>query len=207
MSRLVRGGALERNATGPVIVVTRVGAATGSRAIAAALACVASETDRAALMVDFGDTRAPRSTLVSTAGARELEERLVAHLPDAAVASRGRICSLKLSPDAVGIERLAEALPLVRESAGIVHLPPDLLHPILVGHRVRVTGALLRADLPRDRALTALAVRNLTALGMRVAVLKHSPSWLAAHAGLLGALPVGAGAPPRRACERLLRDG
>lgn len=195
-----------RSATGPTILVTRVGAATGSRAVAAVLACVASETDRAALLVDFDDARAPRSTLVSTAGARELEERLVAHLPDVAVASRGRICSLKLSPDGAGIERLAAALPLVREAAGVVHLPPDLLHPILEERRVRATGALLRADLPGDRALTALAVRNLIALRLRVAVLKRPPGWLAARAGLLGALPTAWDATlPTRLSERLLR--
>lgn len=189
----------------PVVLVARVGAATGSRAAAAALACAASESDHAALLVDFCDGRVPRSTLVATAGARDLEERLVAHLPDAAVASRGCICNLKPSPDREGVEQLAAVLPLVRESVGVVHLPPELLHAILEEARIEPTSALLRADLARDRALAALAVRNLTERGLRVAVLKRSPGWLAARAGLLGALPAAVGGLPPRLCERLLR--
>jgi hypothetical protein len=202
-------GVLQRSASGPVILATRVGAAGGSRAAAAALACAASEADRAALLVDFGAARAPRSTLVSTAGVRQLEERLAAHLPDAAVASRGRICCLKLPPDQIGIEQLAAALPLVRESTGVVHLPPGFLRPVFEENRIRVTGALLRADLPGDRALTALAARSLIARGLRVAVLRRPPGWLAARAGLLGALPSGWDvALPTRRRERLLRgDG
>ena len=70
----------------PVVLVTRVGTAAGSRAAAAALACAASEPDRAALLVDLDEARAPRPSLIATAGARALEERLAAHLPDAAVA-------------------------------------------------------------------------------------------------------------------------
>lgn len=191
----------------PVVLVSRVGAAKGSRAIAAALACTASESDRAALLVDLEGGRAPRPTLVATAGARRLEERLAAHLPDAAVASRGRMCHLKLPPDPEGIERLAAVLPLVRESAGIVHLPPQLLRPALEESGVRSTATLLRADLAEDRALTALAARDLVSAGLRVAVLKHPLAWIAARTALLGAYPVTGGPLPHRLCGRLLDVG
>jgi hypothetical protein len=191
-------------ARGPVVFVTRVGAATGSRAAAAALACAASEPDRAALFIDLDDGRTPRSTLVATVGARELEERLVAHLPVAAAASRGRICHLRLPPDPDGIEQIAAVLPLVRESAGIVHLPPRLLRPVLEEPRVQTTATLLRADLIDDRSLTALAARDLMARGSRVAVLKRPCGWLAASVAMLGALPPGIEVLPPRLCERLL---
>lgn len=79
-----------------VIVVTRVGGAGGARAAAAALACAGSEADRAGLLVDLDAGRRPRPSLISSAAARELEERLAAHLPDAGVAERGRICHLAL---------------------------------------------------------------------------------------------------------------
>jgi len=138
-----------------------------------ALACAASKPDRAALVIDLGSGRAPRSTLVATASARQLEERLVVHMPDAGVASRGAICHLKLPANTDGIEGIAAALPLVRESAGIVHLPPRLLRPVLEEARIQPTGALLRADLTQDRALTALSVRNLMEEGLRVSVLKR----------------------------------
>ena len=190
--------------SGPVVFVTRVGAAGGARAAAAALAYAASESDRAALLIDLSGNRAPRPSLIATAAARRLEERVVAHMPEAAVASRGRFCQLTLPADLDAIERVGAALPVARESAGIVYLPPPLLRAALEETRVRPTGALLRADLPRDRALTALAARDLMVRGLRVAVLKRQLGWLTARAALLGALPAGNGHLPARLRERLL---
>jgi hypothetical protein len=200
----VRGFTLAHDPS-PVAFVTRVGVASGSNAAAAALACAASEPDRAALLIDLDDGRAPRSSLIATAGARELEERIAAHLPDAALASRGRICHLRLPPDPVGIEQIAAVLPLVRESAGIVHLPPVSLRPALEETRIRTTAALLRVDLAEDRALTALAVRDLIGRDLRVAVLKRPLGWVTARAALLGALPAGGEALPARLRDRLLK--
>jgi hypothetical protein len=188
---------------GRVVLVTRVGAAAGSKAAAGALACAASESDRAALLIDLDAGRAPRPSLIATAGARELEERLAAHLPDAAIASRGRICQLTLPPD-LGVEPIAAALPLVRESAAVVHLPPPLLRPLLDDTRIRPTAALLRADLSEERALTALAARDLIERGLRVAVLKRPLGWLSARLALQGLAPSGNGLPTPRQVERLL---
>lgn len=188
----LRDDVLGRPPEAPVILVTAVGAAGGSKAAAAALACAVSEPDRAALSIDLDTGRAPRPSLIATAGARGLEERLVAHLRDAGVASRGSICHLKLPPDPGGIGGIASALPLVRDSAGVVHLPPRLLRPVLEATGIRPTAVLLRANLARDRSLAALATRDLMARGLRVAVLKHPLGWLAARAALLGALPADA---------------
>jgi hypothetical protein len=188
----------------PVVLVSRVGAAKGARAVAAALACAASEPDRAALLIDLEEGRATRSTLVATAGARGLEERLAAHLPDATIASRGRICCLKLPADQEGIEQIEAVLPLVRESAGVIHLSPQLLRPVLEESGIRPTAALLRADLTQDRALTALATRDLMSGDLRVAVLKHPIGWTTARTALLGMHPATGESLPRRLCERLL---
>jgi hypothetical protein len=193
------------SAVSQVVLVTRVGDATGSRAAAAALACAASEPDRAALLIDLDGGRPPRPSLIATAGARELEERLAAHMPDAALASKGSICCLKLTADPQGVEQVAAALPLVRESAGIVHLPPGLLRAALEEPRIRPTAALLRADLEQERALTALAVRDLMTRGLRVAVLKRPPAWLAAQAALIGA-PVGRSVLAPRLVTRLVES-
>lgn len=189
---------------GPVVLVTTVGAASGARAAAAALSCAASEPDRAALLIDLDEGRPPRPTLIATAGARALEERLSAHLPDARIASRGRICQLSLAPDPAGVERVAAAIPLVRESAAVLRLPPSLVRPALEDPRIPATGLLLRADLAESRALTALAVRDLMARGLRVAVLKQPLGWLAAQAALLGAIPSGIEALPIRVRRQLL---
>jgi hypothetical protein len=190
---------------GRTVLVTEVGAATGSREAGAALACAGSEPDRAGLLIDLGEDWTPRPSLIATAAARALEERLAAHLPAAGLASRGRFCHLGLPSDQGGIEQIAAALPTVRDSIVVIHLPPPLLRPTLEDPRLRLSAALLRADLGQDRALTALVARELMERGTRVAVLKRPIAWLAARAALLGALPTGNRALPPRLTERCLR--
>lgn len=199
-----RGWTLARRC-GPVVLVTHIGDATGSRAAATALACAASEPERAALLIDLDGSRAPRSSLIATAGARELEERLAAHMPEATIASRGQVGHLKLPADPTGIEQVPAALPLVRESAAVMLLSPPLLQPLLEEPRIPATAALLCADLSEDRALTALAVRDLMARGLRVVVVKQAPGWLAARWTLFGALPLGEVLPARQ-LKQLLGD-
>jgi hypothetical protein len=195
---------LNPSATGPVILATSIGAAAGSKAAAAALACAGSEPDRAGLLIDLSADRPPRPSLVATSAARELEGRLAVHLAEAGIASRGATCHLSLAADASGIEQVAVALPLVRVSIGVVHLPPHLLQQALEGTRLGVTGALLVADLSRDRALTALAVRDLHHRGIRTAILKRPLGWLAARRALLGVLGAETEALPPRLVGRLL---
>jgi hypothetical protein len=198
--------ALDRRPEGPVVLITTVGVAAGARAAAAALACAASEPDRAALLVDLDDGRPPRPSLIATAGARKLEERLTAHMPEAAVASRGRLCQLTLPEVAESLDQIAAALPLARESAAILHLPPALLRPALEEPRIPATAVLLRADLGKDRALTALVVRDLIERGLRAAVLKRQPSWLAGRAALLGMVSSNSPANPDTLVDRLLAE-
>jgi hypothetical protein len=188
-----------------VVFVAGVGAVTGSRTAAAALACAASGPDRASLLVELTDARPPRPSLIATEAARKLEERLAIHLPEGGVASRGQTCHLALPPDSGGIDGVAGALPIARESVGVVHLPPSLLQLVLDEARIRPSAALLRADLREDRALTALAVRDLTRRGLRVAVLKQPLGWVASRRALAGVLPAGAsGGLPERLLRRLL---
>lgn len=188
-----------------VVLVTRVGAATGARAAAAALACAGSGPDRAGLLVDLDRGRRPRPSLVATGAARELEQRLAAHLPEAAVASRGRICHLVLTADEDGLDPAAAAAAIGRDGIVAFLLAPHLVQAALSG-AIRPSGALLRADLAEDRALTALAVGDLLDRGIRVAVLKRPLGWIAARAALAG-LPaaVGEGGLPARTGERVLR--
>lgn len=184
-----------------IALVTHVGQAVGARDAAAALACAGSDAERAALLVDLEGEHTPRPSLVATAAARKLEERLAAHLPEAAVAARGRICLLAPGgeDDDARLGQAAAALPLVRGSLAAVHLPPRLFQRALTEPGLRPAGALLRADLPADRALTALAVRELMERRVESVVLKRPLSWLAGRAALLGALPHRAEILPRRA--------
>jgi hypothetical protein len=191
-------------ARGAVVLATWVGDAAGSKAAAAALACAGSDIDRPGLLIDLGG-RAPRPTLVASGAARELEERLAVHLPDARVASRGQTCHLSLPADEDGIERAPAALALVRDSVGVIHMPPRLLQPALGEACVRATGALLRADLQHDRSLTALTVRDLMARHLVVAVLKRPLAWIPSRRALFGVLPLDSpGGLPERQAERLL---
>jgi hypothetical protein len=170
-----------------LVLVTAAGGASGSKAAAAALACAGSDPDRPGLLIDAGG-RPPRPTLVASAGARELEERLAAHLPQLRGASRGQTCHLAV-PEGEVFESVRAALPLVRDSVAVVHVPPAWLQPLLAEEGIRPAGALLCAGLDSDRALTALAVAGLLGRGLRVKVLKRPLGWVPARRALFGVLP------------------
>lgn len=188
-----------------VILATAVGAASGSKAAAAALACAGSEPDRPGLLIDIGG-RPPRPTLVASAGARELEERLAVHLPRLRAASRGQTCHIVVADDADAFESVRAALPLVRDTVAVIHLPPARLQEALTDAGARPTGAMLRADLDRDRALAALAVRDLVRHGLRTKVLKHALGWVPARRALFGVLPPGASGGLPTAVNSLLES-
>lgn len=190
-----------------IVLVTAVGHAAGSRVAAAALACAGSDAERANLLIELDAPRPARPSLVATAAARALEERLAAHLPDAAVASRGRICQVTLSGAGDGegssVDRIAAALPLARDSLAVVHLPPSRFQDALTGIGVQPSGVLLRADLGADRALTGLAVSDLIGRGLEVVVVKRQLGWAVGHAALLGLLPERVSVLPARAARLL----
>lgn len=173
--------------SGRVIVVTSVGAASGSRAAAAALACAGSEPDRPGLLVDVGG-RPPRPTLLASSGARELEERLAVHRPALRAVSRGQTCHLAVDPGEEGHDGIRAALPLVRDSVAVLHVPPASCRELL-GAGLDAGGVLLRADLAVDRALTAMVVGELCGMDLLVRVLKRPLAWVSARRALFGVLP------------------
>ncbi|HWO16444.1 MAG TPA: hypothetical protein VNM89_07005, partial [Solirubrobacterales bacterium] len=91
------------------------------------------------------------------------------------------------------------ALALVRDSLGVVMVPPGLLQAATESTALQAGTVVLRADLGRDRALTALAARDLLARGVAVAVAKRPLAWVPSRRALFGALPAGAsgGLPAR----------
>jgi hypothetical protein len=181
----------EAPADGPTVVVTGVGAAEGSRGAAAALSCAGAGGEVAPLLVDL-DGRRPRPTLVASAAARALEERLAAHLPRAQVAARGQVCHLSAAAEAEGFELAAAAATVARGALTVVHVPPQRLQDLLEGPAApRFSGSLLRADIGADRALLALVVRDLLDRGLAVGVLKHRLGWVVERRALFGALGSG----------------
>lgn len=172
----------------PTVVVTGVGEAEGARGAAAALACAGTDAELATLLVDFG-TRRPRPTLLASAAARRLEERLVAHLPGARIAARGQVCHLAAATGQEGFEVAAAAVTVARGALAVLHVPPELLQPLLATeHGPQLSGVLLRADLAASRPLVALVARGLIARGLAVNVLKHRLNWVTERRALFGAL-------------------
>ncbi|HWJ42641.1 MAG TPA: hypothetical protein VNR67_04335, partial [Solirubrobacterales bacterium] len=188
------------------VLVAAVGGAEGSLGTAAALACACADAEVATLLVDVGG-RAPRPTLIATAAAREMEERLRAHLPGARLAARGQVCHLSVAADPAGLDTAsAAAAAAVRDGTATVRLPPGLLRRALVREEIgpRPSGVLLRADLSSDRALVGLAVRDLLERDLAVGVMKHRLGWVAERRALFGALPAGSpGGLPERLVRRL----
>lgn len=188
---------------GQAVVVTAVGNAEGARGAAAALACAGADIDTAALLVDVGG-RVPRPTLLASAAAQKLEERLAAHLPQLRVAARGQVCHLAVPDDAEGLEAGAAAVTVARDMSAVIHVQPELLQEVLVQPSLRPAGVLLRANLEPDRALVALAVRDLLARDLAVAVLKRRLGWMVERRAFFGVLSIDSpGGLPERLVRRL----
>lgn len=196
----------EAPADAPTVAVTAVGGAEGARGAAAALACAGADIERATLLVDVGG-RAPRPTLLASAAARRLEQRLAAHLPSARVAARGQVCHLAAPGDEEGLVVGAAAVTVARGALAVVLVPPELLQPALV-EGPRFDAVLLRAEIGADRALLTLVVRDLLEQGLRVGVLKGRLSWVCERRALFGALgAVPDGGLPECLVRRLAPQG
>lgn len=189
--------------SGPVVLVAAVAEAEGSRGAAAALACAGADPNTPTLLVDLGGS-APRPTLIASAAAQKLEQKLRAHLPDARVAARGQVCHLAVPADDDGLDAASAAIAVARGALAVLHLPPQMLQGAVAEPGLRPSGVLLRADLPSDRALVALTARDLLGRGLAVGVLKRRLGWVAERRALFGVLGVGSpGGLPERLVRRL----
>lgn len=197
-------GVFEAPRQGVVVVVSAVGGAEGSRGAAAALSCAGSGVETAALLVDVGG-RAPRPTLIASASAHRLEERLAARLPTLRPAARGEVCHLSVTADEDGLAAAGTAVTVARGGLAVVHVAPAHLQGLLEAPGApRPDAALLRADLATDRALVALAVEDLRGRGLQVAVLKHRLGWVTERRAGFGALGSDSGGLPESLIRRLL---
>jgi hypothetical protein len=200
-------GAFTAPRNGTVVVVTSVGGAEGSRGAAAALSCAGSGVETAALLVDVGG-RVPRPTLIASASAHRLEERLAARLPTLRPAARGEVCHLSVAADDDGLAAAGIAVTVARGGLAVVHAAPGLLQALLEAPGApRPHAALLRADLAEARPLVALAVDDLLRRGLRVAVLKRRLGWVAERRAGFGALGSDSGGLPESLLRRLLDLG
>ena len=195
-------------APGPaaVVLATSLEGAGGAPAVAAAVGvAVAVGSPRAALLVELGPPeRGRRPTMLASAAARELEDSVRAlGEPFKRAAARGNVCHLALPGGEEGLDRVAELLeaePPV--SLALVHVPPGLWPDAVDDQRLRPSGGLMCAEMPANRALVALAVRELHERGLRARVAGRPLGRVASRRALAGVEP--GGAASRRA-SRLAR--
>ena len=150
----------------------------------------------------------PRPTLIASASAHRLEERLAARLPTLRPAARGEVCHLSVAADEDGLGAAGTAVTVARGGLAVVHVAPE--HAAAAARCAgapRPDAALLRADLGADRALVALAVGDLIERGLRVAVLKRRLGWVAERRAGFGALGSDSGGLPESLVRRLLDRG
>jgi hypothetical protein len=189
---------------GTVVLVSSVGGVEGSRGAAAALSCAGSGVGSAALLIYVGD-RVPRPTLIASASAHRLEERLAARLPSLRPAARGEVCHLAVEADEDGLAAAGTAATVARGSLVVVHVEPALMQPLLGAENApRPDSVLLRADLVADRPLVALAVGDLIGRSLRVGVLKRRLGWVAERRAGFGVLGSDSGGLPEPLLRRLL---
>jgi hypothetical protein len=187
-----------------VVLTSSIGDAGGAAALAAAVGVAAAgrEGSRGALLIDVEPRPRRRGpTTFASESARDLEDRLRAlGGPFTAAAARGHLCWLPLvaGEDPLGPlgELLEQELPA---SVVVVHLPQGLWPRAIEDERLRARSGLLRADLPADRALAALAVRELRERGMRARIACDPLGRVGSRRALAGIEP--GGAASRRAAR------
>ena len=210
MGETAGGAYVSVRAQQPASALVLAGAAPGSAgglatsaAVAVAIAAMDSVGSAAdgVILAELGCERGRGPTMLATDRARELERAL--REPGLEAAARGRLAWLRLGAD----EHWDESLRLALDAAGpvravVVHLPARHWREALEPGRLNPTGALLRADLPAQRSLAALAVVELGALGLRVRVASRAPGRVAGRRALAG---IEAGGDASERATRLAR--
>jgi soluble lytic murein transglycosylase-like protein len=167
-------------------------------------AAAAAGGDGAALLIELGGERRRGPTMIAAEAARALENRLRAAGFEAA--ARGRLAWVALEPVEEWPARVVECLDLGAPCPTVIVAPPALWQEILADGRIPVGSAVLRADLPAQRSLAALAVGELTAAGIRTKVATRAPGRVAGRRALAGIDPGGdAGSRARRLAGGLRR--
>ncbi len=181
-----------------LLLATDVGEAKGGLAIAAAIAVALTVQEpvrpSGVLLTELGGERGRGPTMLASGHARELEQALrEAGLER--VAARGRLCWLGLpaTVEALGdLPRVLAAVPAA--SVAIVHLPARLWPLALEEPGLEPRAGLLRADLPGDRPLAALAVAELRERRLGVRIASRPLSHIASRRAMAGLETGGAAA-------------
>jgi hypothetical protein len=176
----------------PLIIAAELPGAGGGLAAAASVAvtlAASSPDPRGVLMIETRAERRRGPTMLASDAARKLERALA----EAGVraAARGRLCWVSVA-DADPLHGVAAAISAGLEArAAIAHLTADDWRAALGRDELDVAAGLLRAELPRQRSLAALAVRELSAAGVRARVATRAPGPVASRRVASGLDPGG----------------
>ena len=189
-----------------LILSSELAGAGGGLATAAAVAVELAKPDArlggddAVLLAELAGGRGRGPTMLAAESAREVERRLREAGLDAA--ARGRLAWLRLDRDD-WLDRLRLGLDASGSlRAAVVHLPPTGFRAALDSEAPEACAALLRAELPAQRSLAALAVVELRSAGIRVRVARRAPGRVATRRALAGIDP---GGDASRRAARLVR--
>ena len=184
------------------MLATSLGEAKGGLAVAAAVGVALSRARPSVLVAELGAPGRRGPTMLAAGAARELEDALRSDGFER-VAARGRVCWLGLGSGDDALAELGRAVAaLPPEAVAVAHLPAGLWQPALGGPMGRPVAALLRADLPVDRSLTAMTVIELRARGVPVRVASRPLGRVAAGARS----PVSRRVAPPRSAPRAWRE-
>ena len=184
-----------------MILTTELGEARGGLPVAAAVGVAVSVEQEpgpasGVLLAELGSERGRGPTMLASARARELEERLRGAGFER-VAARGRLCWLGLAATEEALAELPPVLQAVQVGGlAIVHLPARLWPLALDQRSLCPQAGLFRADLPADRALAALAVRELRERHLRARIAARPLGRVASRRAMAG-LEVGGAAANR----------
>ncbi|MQA75856.1 MAG: transglycosylase SLT domain-containing protein, partial [Solirubrobacterales bacterium] len=167
----------------------------GGLAAAAALGVVIAADEAAhgagaVVLAEVGADRRRRPTMLASDSARRLERALRDAGLDAA--ARGRLAWLHVDDRGDWLERLRLGIETAASArVVIVHLPAVRWREALDGGAIRAHGALLRAELPAQRSLAALAATELHAAGLPVRITRRPVGRVAARRAIAGLDPGG----------------
>ena len=155
----------------PLVIAAELPGASGGLAAAAAVAVLiaaADPTSRGVLMIETQGERRRGPTMLASEAARRLERSVAA--AGLRAAARGRLCWVTVTEDDP-LGGVATAVSAGHEARAVIaHLPGAAWRSALDHEELPVTAGLLRAELPRQRSLAALAVRELREAGFRARI-------------------------------------
>jgi hypothetical protein len=176
----------------PVVIAAELPGASGGLWAAASVAVMlaaSSAESRGVLMIETLAERRRGPTMLASDAARRLERSLGE--AGVSAAARGRLCWVSVNGDDPldGVAAAVSAAPEAR--AAVVHLTAAAWRAALGDEDLAVTAGVLRADLPRQRSLAALAVRELRAAGATARIASRAPGPVASRRVASGLDPGG----------------